>query len=232
MDWMLEAKKRYGLTVLNYIITSNHVHLLVEGGKDEECIPRSMQLMAGRTAQQYNRRKGRAGAFWEDRYHGTAVESSRHLARCMVYIDLNMVRAGVVSDPGEWKWCGYGEIDRMPQRYRRIDRERLAWRLGLADARQLREWQRETLDRFAESCREREAAWSESLAVGSECFVREMKQKLGTSAGFREVEDDADVFVLREASMRYETDSAAEGAAVQQSNLVPLNREFEDDDPA
>jgi len=32
-----------------------------------------MQLIAGRTAQQYNRRKTRNGAFWKDRYHATAV---------------------------------------------------------------------------------------------------------------------------------------------------------------
>jgi putative transposase len=30
-----------------------------------------MQLIAGRTAQEYNRRKHRDGAFWEDRYHTT-----------------------------------------------------------------------------------------------------------------------------------------------------------------
>ncbi len=205
MEWMLESKKRYGLTVLNYIITSNHVHLLVEGGEDEEDIPRSMQLMAGRTAQQYNRRKDRAGAFWEDRYHGTAVESTRHLARCMVYIDLNMVRAGVVSDPGEWEWCGYREIQRMPRRYRRIDRERLAELLGLQCARQLPQWQHEAVARFGESCREREPAWSESLAVGSEGFVREVKQKLGPPARFREVEKCAEMFVLREAPGEYVT---------------------------
>ncbi len=222
MDWMFESKKCFGLSVLNYVITSNHVHLLVEGGEDEEVIPRSMQLMAGRTAQQYNRRKDRAGAFWEDRYHATAVESMEHLARCMVYIDLNMTRAGVVSGPSEWKWCGYSEMQRMPQRYRRIDRERLAQLLGLAGVLQLREWQRDALVQFGESCRQREAAWSESLAVGSEGFVREVKQKLGASASFREVEESDGMFVLREAQTGYEY-GRTEGARGREfDNLVPL----------
>jgi len=52
-------------------------------------------LIAGRSAQDYNRRKARLGAFWEDRYHATAIESGAHLHRCIVYIDFNMVRAGV-----------------------------------------------------------------------------------------------------------------------------------------
>jgi len=51
----------------------------------------------------------RKGAYWEDRYHATAVESADHLARCMVYIDTNMVRSGVVSHPSMWPFSGYNE---------------------------------------------------------------------------------------------------------------------------
>ena len=84
IDWLYEARKRYGLCVLNYTATSNHGHVLTwDQGQGE--IARSMQLIAGRTGQDYNRRKGRRGAFWEDRYHATAVESGAHLACCLVY---------------------------------------------------------------------------------------------------------------------------------------------------
>ena len=65
-------------------------------------IAESMQLIACRTAQEYNQRKGRRGAFWEDRYHATAIEADVHLHRCLVYIDLNMVRAGEVKPSREW----------------------------------------------------------------------------------------------------------------------------------
>ena len=99
----------------------------------------------------------------------------------------------------------------MPRRYQRIDRERLAELLGLKCAQQLPQWQHEAVARFGESCREREPAWSESLAVGSEGFVREVKQKLGPPAGFREVEQGADMFVLREAPGEYETGRAGGG---------------------
>jgi putative transposase len=60
--WLFEAKKKYGLCVLNYMVTSNHIHLLVED-KGKGMIPRSIHLIAGRTAQNYNRRKKRKGAF-------------------------------------------------------------------------------------------------------------------------------------------------------------------------
>ena len=98
LRWLFEAKKRFGLCVLNYTVTSNHIHLLVKDTV-RNVIPQSMQLIAGRTAQDYNQRKERKGAFWEDRYHATAIEADGHLHRCLVYIDLNMVRAGVVKHP-------------------------------------------------------------------------------------------------------------------------------------
>ena len=74
VQWLYQAKKRYGLIILNYTVTSNHIHLLVLNGKDRDVIPRSIKLIAGRTAKEYNMGKKLKGAFWEDRYHATAVE--------------------------------------------------------------------------------------------------------------------------------------------------------------
>jgi putative transposase len=73
--WLYVARRRYGLCVLDYTVTSNHIHLVVrDQGRGE--IARSMQLIAGRTGQQYNQRKRRHGALWEDRYDATAVETA------------------------------------------------------------------------------------------------------------------------------------------------------------
>ena len=76
--------------------------------------------------QSYNRRKRRGGAFWENQYHATAIETGEHLARCLVYVDLNMVRAGVVDHPREWEVGGYHEIQRSPTRFRIVERAALA----------------------------------------------------------------------------------------------------------
>ncbi len=124
--------------ILNYAITSNHIHLMVYDEK-ENVIPISIQLIAGRTAREFNRRKKRKGAFWEDRYHATAVQAGSHLNQCLVYIDLNMVRAGVVDHPKEWEFGGYHEIQHPKQRYSLIDREKLSHLLGLKDYHKLPE---------------------------------------------------------------------------------------------
>ena len=125
LQWMFEARKRYGLCILNYTVTSNHVHLLVRDNGNRDVIPNSIQLIAGRTGQEFNQRKTRTGAYWEDRYHATAVDTDKHLIQCLVYIDLNMVRAGVVEHPSDWEFGGYNEIQFPRQRYGLIDHDEL-----------------------------------------------------------------------------------------------------------
>lgn len=61
LHWVFEAKNRYGLSVLNYVVTSNHIHLLVKD-TGAKVIAESMQLIPGRTAQETNQRKDRQGA--------------------------------------------------------------------------------------------------------------------------------------------------------------------------
>ena len=125
LQWLRKAKKRYGMVILNYIVTSNLGHLLVADDGDRMSIPRSIQLVAGRTGQEYNQRKDRKGAFWEDRYHATVVEAGRHFLQCLVYIDLKMVRAGVVAHPKEWIFSDYREIQKPRRKCALIAYEKL-----------------------------------------------------------------------------------------------------------
>jgi hypothetical protein len=50
--------------------------------------------------------ENRKGFFWEDRYHATVVDAHHHLIQGMAYVDLNMVRAGVITHPLEWPFSG------------------------------------------------------------------------------------------------------------------------------
>lgn len=208
--WLFEARKRYGICVLNYVVTSNHIHLLVCDKGDGE-IAKSMQLISGRTAQEYNQRKGRRGAYWEDRYHATALDTGESLRRCLVYIDLNMVRAGVVKHPCEWDACGYGEIQEPPMRYAVIDQDRLTTLFGMEDfsgfQKLHRQWIREALQ--AENLR-RDATWTDSLAVGCSDFVERFKLGLGTRARYRIISDTENMHVLREPKIAYQEHFGAE----------------------
>lgn len=131
-----------------------------------------MQALEGDFAGSFNRRKHRRGAFWEDRYHGTMVEDGEHLWNCIKYVDLNMVRAGVVSHPSEWQWCGYHELVGERTRYRLLDLELLLDLLGIPDIESFRlEYMHRIQRDIAEKKLDRERRWAESIAVGSKAYV-------------------------------------------------------------
>jgi putative transposase len=217
--WLFEARKRFGLRVLNYVVTSNHIHLLVvDSGPD--VIPKSLQLIAGRTAQEFNQRKKRKGAFWEDRYHATAVERNEHLIRCLVYIDLNMVRAGVVSHPSEWDLCGFNEIQNPPERYGVVDLPALRELCGIASpeefSEQHRRWVQEAI---VNGDIQRESCWTESIAVGRIGFVEEIQARLGAKGiGKRIEEQETGRYILREEPESYKPDLQSKNGPLSQYN--------------
>ena len=200
--YLFQARKRYGLLVLNYIATSNHVHLLVQDtGRGE--IARSMQLISGRTAQEYNRRKSRKGAFWEDRYFATAVSSDHHLIQCLVYIDLNMLRAGVVDHPAKWQVSGYREIQSPPQRYQIIDRHTLRSLTNISSEQALRFAHKSWVDsRIHERRSEREGVWTESVAIGSEAYVERVKSLMSVKAYHRPIAEHSErTFLIQDSGL-------------------------------
>lgn len=63
-----------------------------------------------RFSKWYNRRNDRRGTLWEERFKSVLVEGSEHAISTMAaYIDLNPVRAGLVDDPRDYRYCGYAE---------------------------------------------------------------------------------------------------------------------------
>ena len=203
LHWLFEAKKRYGLCVLNYVVTSNHIHLLVKD-TGNSVIPRSLQLIAGRTAQEFNNRKGRKGAYWEDRYHATAVASDEHLFKCLVYIDLNMVRAGVVKHPAQWLHGGYAEIQSPPVRYRITDIPSLLALCGIKNVTELQRLRNEWIDHeLASGLTTRDASWTESIAVGDASFLEEVTTLLGVKALHRKVIEQDNKLVIQESQNPY-----------------------------
>lgn len=170
----------------------------------DDVIPKSIQLIAGRTGREYNIRKNRKGAFWEDRYHATAVQNNNHLIRCLAYIDLNMVRAGVVQHPSEWGFGGYTEIQNPKQRYTIINRRELANLIGIKDDVQLIEFHRHWVEKILENgLSKRDAKWTESIAVGDKEFVSETKTKRGARAIGRRALEVNGSYELRESESPY-----------------------------
>ena len=178
-----------------------------------------MQLIAGRVAQEYNQRKARKGAYWEDRYHATAIDTDEHLIRCLIYIDLNMARAGVVGHPSEWLASGFNEIQNPPLRYNIIDTDAWLDLLGFTDINRLQQEHNQWLNTImAADQNKREGRWSESLAVGSQNFVERVKKELGVRAKARGIKNDGGHFTVKETRASYNTDFTLKMGALSDEN--------------
>lgn len=68
-----------------------------------------MKELKERFSRWFNKRHGRRGTLWRDRYRSVLVEDGEALQTMAAYLDLNPLRAGLVSDPKDYRWCGYAE---------------------------------------------------------------------------------------------------------------------------
>jgi len=180
VDTLFEARERYQVSILNFTVTSNHIHILVLCPEDKTAIPCMMRLLGSKVGATYNKKTGRQGAFWQKRYHATAVETGEHLVRCSLYIDLNMVRAGVVTHPKAWVHCGYHEIIKPKQRYKLVNRDELMRLMDMPDdcdfSKHYANWINAAIKRGNLS---RDTIWTREVAVGKKSFVEKIRKKLG-----------------------------------------------------
>ncbi len=170
---LFQAAKRFpAIRILDYAITSNHVHLLVYAPRMRD-LSEFMKWLQGTAAGEINRRQRREGTFWKGRFHATLVETGNHLSRCLFYIDMNMVRAKAVRHPGEWMFGGAQELLGLRKRYRVIDQEWLRKLLMIPDRSVFRNWYGQTIDGLCAQADSppREPFWSSSLAVGSRQWI-------------------------------------------------------------
>jgi REP element-mobilizing transposase RayT len=68
-----------------------------------------MKTVMQRMTQWYNRQNERSGTLWEERFKSVIVEIGIAARMMAAYIDLNPVRAGMVTDPADYHWSSYGE---------------------------------------------------------------------------------------------------------------------------
>jgi putative transposase len=100
------ASDRARCAIHAYVLMSNHTHLLVTAA-DVSAAARMMQSMGPAYVRYFNRRHGRTGTLWEDRYRSGLIDSERYFLQCSRYIEMNPVRAGMVNEPGAYRWSSF-----------------------------------------------------------------------------------------------------------------------------
>lgn len=106
LHWLQEAAADWRCAIHAYVLMTNHVHLLVTPSAPEG-LAKLMQSVGRRYVQYINRYYRRTGTLWEGRFKSSAIQAEDYLLTCQRYIELNPVRAGMVNDPGEYRWSSY-----------------------------------------------------------------------------------------------------------------------------
>jgi putative transposase len=109
---LADALPQHQVALHSYVLMTNHFHLLVTP-QEAVGLPELMREVGRNYVQYYNRKYQRTGTLFEGRYKSTLIQTERYLLACMVYIDLNPVRAGMVGQPQDYALSSYGHYAGM-----------------------------------------------------------------------------------------------------------------------
>lgn len=101
-----QACKRFGCQLHAYVLMTNHVHLLITPSTMTS-ISQVTQSLGRYYVQYFNYQYRRTGTLWEGRYKASLIDAEQYLLTCYRYIELNPVRAGMVSQPNDYHWSSY-----------------------------------------------------------------------------------------------------------------------------
>ena len=125
---LTENAQKFAVAIHSYVLMDNHFHLLATPAT-AEALPLMMQAVGRSYVRSFNQRHGRSGTLWEGRYRSTLIETERYLLACMVYIDLNPVRAAMVAKPSDWPWSSHAHYLGL-RNDRLVTPHALYWALG------------------------------------------------------------------------------------------------------
>jgi len=128
LDLLGENAKKFDVAIHAYVLMSNHFHLLVTP-QTRDGLPKMMQAVGRRYVRYFNDAQKRSGTLWEGRYKSTLIQSDRYLLACMVYMDLNPVRAGLVAQALDYPWSSHAHYIGL-RSDRLIAPHPLVWELG------------------------------------------------------------------------------------------------------
>jgi putative transposase len=104
-------KERFGFKLYHWVLMNNHVHLLMEtrenSSKENNSLSKIMQGINLAFTLWFNRKYGKVGHLWQDRFKSGLVERENYLLECGRYIERNPLRANLVKDLKEYTWSSY-----------------------------------------------------------------------------------------------------------------------------
>lgn len=106
LQWMKEGCDVCDCQIHAYVLMTNHIHILLSAAKPAN-ISKFSQAVGRKYVPYFNHKYGRSGTLWEGRFKASSIDSERYLLACYRYIEMNPVRAKLVSDRKKYLWSSY-----------------------------------------------------------------------------------------------------------------------------
>jgi putative transposase len=107
LDTMEECQKKSGFMLYAYCLMGNHAHFLLREAQENLAV--IFRRLGASYVYWYNWKYDRCGHLFQDRYKSEPVEDDRYFLAVLRYIHQNPVKAGIVKEPGDYRWSSYGE---------------------------------------------------------------------------------------------------------------------------
>ncbi len=107
MELLSRYKEKYRFKLYHYVLMTNHVHLVLEPTETGGSLAEIMKGINLSYAQHFKRKFKHIGHFWQDRYKSIIISKDDYLLACGGYVELNPVRAGMVTEPRAYRWSSY-----------------------------------------------------------------------------------------------------------------------------
>ncbi len=104
-DLLTRTAQRHEWHVFAHCLMTNHYHLVVRVRTG--ALSAGMCLLNGDFARKANRRHGRIGHVFNDRFSAVQIKRDSHLLEACRYVVLNPIRAGLCERPESWRWSSY-----------------------------------------------------------------------------------------------------------------------------
>jgi putative transposase len=106
VHWLQEGAAKFDVAIHGWVLMTNHVHLLLTPGSDH-AVSKLFQYLGRLYVRYFNFAYARSGTLFEGRFKSSLVQQDRYFLSCLRYIELNPVRAGMVTDPSHYRWSSY-----------------------------------------------------------------------------------------------------------------------------
>ena len=181
LHWLGEALTKEHCALHAYVRKTNHLLLTPQRAAT---VPRLIIALGRRYVQYINVTYRRTGTLWDSRYKSSLIDADTYLLKCQRYIELNPVRAAMVTDPAHYPWSSYranafGEKDPLvtPHAlYKRLGRNQTARQAAY------RELVRASL--APEQVHDIRAAWQTGTPLGNQRFREQIEAAVNKKVGY------------------------------------------------